>query len=92
MLLGYDCTSAAMPHETSLMLHFPDPMELAAERAREFRELSPRDRWSEIFALMVFGLNMARSSPRRESIEQRWLAQEKEWYDIQQKLFANYGQ
>jgi hypothetical protein len=81
-----------MNHEETFLPRFPDPMELAAERAREFRGLSPSDRWSEIFALMVFGLNMAKSSPRREAIENRWLAQEKEWQEIQQKLFAQYGQ
>jgi hypothetical protein len=73
-------------------LRFPDPMETAAERGREFQKLSSQDRWSEIFAMTQFGLNMVRSSPRREWIEQRWLAQEKEWQEIQRKLFAQYGQ
>jgi hypothetical protein len=73
-----------------MSLHFPDPMDLAAQRAREFSRLSPQPRWSEIFALMRFGLNMARSSSRRQSIEERWLAEENEWQRIQQKLFAQY--
>jgi hypothetical protein len=81
-----------MNHEKPLTLPFPEPMELAAQQARAFRKLSAQDRWSEIFALMQFGLNMARVSPRRESIEQRWLAQEKEWQQIQQKLFAQHDQ
>jgi hypothetical protein len=81
------------PHtEEPVSLHFPDPVELASERAREFHKLSPRDRWSEIIALMAFGLNMVRSSHNREFIEKRWLAQEQEWQEIQKKLFAQYGQ
>ncbi len=81
-----------MNREKPFLLHFPDPAELAAQRAREFRNLPAHDRWSETFALMQFGLNMARSSPRREFIAQRWLVQENEWQQIQQKLFARHGQ
>ena len=80
-----------MNDEQPLTLRFPDPMKLAAQRAREFQKISSLERWSEIIALVNFGLKMARLSPRREFIEQRWLAQEKEMQEIQRKLFAQHG-
>ena len=73
-------------------LTFPDPMRLAAERGRAFQRLASTERWTEILAMMALGLNMAKASPRREIIEQRWLDQEREWQDIQRRLFAQYGQ
>ena len=45
----------------------------------------------EIAALMEWGLNLARSSPRRAAIEQRWEAQEEEWQRFQKKLMAQHG-
>jgi hypothetical protein len=71
---------------------FPDPMQEAAQRAQEFRQLSPDERWREIAALMELGLAMARSSPRREWIEQRMAEQEAEWQHIQQELIQRHGQ
>jgi hypothetical protein len=76
---------------TGLPLRFPDPREEAYLRAQEFRRLPPEGRWMEIVALMEWGLNLARSSPRRAAIEQRWHAQEKEWERLQQELFVQYG-
>ncbi len=76
---------------TGLPLRFPDPREEAYARAQEFRRLTPDGRWQEIAALMEWGLNLARSSPRRESIEQRWQDQEAEWQRLQQELFVQYG-
>jgi hypothetical protein len=74
-----------------LPLKFPDPMEEARKRAKEFQRLSPDDRWREIAALMAFGLSMARSSPQREAIERRMDEQEREWQRVQKELFAQYG-
>ena len=62
--------------------------EEAYRRAQEFRQLPPEGRWREIAALMEWGLNLARTSPQRAAIEQRWQAQEEEWQRIQQELFA----
>ncbi len=76
---------------TGLPLRFPDPRAEAYDRAQEFRRLPPEGRWQEIAALMELGLNLARSSPRRAAIEQRWQAQEEEWQRLQQQLFGNYG-
>src|ERR1043165_7605247 len=74
-----DSGRRAMNTNEPSSLCFPDTLELAARQAEEFQHLPPQDRWLEIFAMMQFGLNMVRSSPRREFIEQRWLAQEQEW-------------
>jgi len=71
-------------------LQFPDTMELAAERATEFRRLAPDDQWREIFGLMAFGLNMVRTSPKREIIERGWQAKEAEWQEIQRELFRGH--
>jgi hypothetical protein len=76
---------------TGLPLRFPDPREEAYARAQEFRRLSPDGRWQAIAALMEFGLNMARSSPRRAAIEQRWETQEAEWQRLQHKLMVQHG-
>jgi hypothetical protein len=74
-----------------VVLRFPDPRAEAYARAQEFRRLPPETRWREIAALMQVGLDMARSSPRRAAIEQRWEAQEAEWQRLQKKVFAQYG-
>ena len=76
---------------TGLPLRFPDPRVEARARAEEFQRLSPEGRWQEIAALMELGLKMARSSPRRAAIEQRWEAQEKEWQAVQQELLVQHG-
>ena len=74
-----------------LPLSFPDARAEAYDRAQEFRRLPPEGRWQEIAALMEWGLNLARSSPRRAAIEQRWLAQEEEWQRLQNQLFRHRG-
>ncbi len=74
-----------------LPLRFPDPREEAYARAQQFRRLPPDGRWQEIAALMEWGLNLARSAPRRAAIEQRWAAQEAEWQRLQQTLFVHHG-
>jgi hypothetical protein len=76
---------------TGLPPRFPDPREEAYRRAQEFRRLPPEGRWREIAALMEWGLNLARSSPRRAAIERLWQAQEEEWQRLQQELFVQYG-
>jgi hypothetical protein len=77
---------------TDSPLRFPDPRADAYARAQEFRRLSPEQRWQEITALMEFGLDLARSSPRRAAIEQEWQAQEAEWQRLQQQLFEHHAQ
>ncbi len=77
---------------TGLPLRFPDPRAEAYARAEEFRRLSPAGRWQTIAAMMEWGLNMVRSSPRRAAIEQRWNAQEREWQRLQQDLFVQHGE
>jgi hypothetical protein len=74
-----------------LPLEFPDPMEEAARRAREFQRLSPEERWREMAALMAFGWAMVRSSPQRDVIEKRMQEQELQWRKIQKELFARHG-
>ena len=77
---------------TGLPLRFPDPRAEAQARAEEFRRLDPEDRWREIAALMVLGLNLVQASPRRAAIAQRWEAQEAEWRRLQQTEFAKHVQ
>jgi hypothetical protein len=72
-------------------LTFPDARAEARARAQEFQRLSPEVRLQEIFAMMAFGLNMVRSSPRRTAIEQRWLAEEDASRRIHQEVFAKHG-
>jgi hypothetical protein len=74
-----------------LPYHFPDPLEEAARRAREFQRLPPDERWRQIAVLMELGLTMARSSPRRHWVEARLEEQENEWRRIQQELFRHHG-
>lgn len=75
-----------------LPVRFPDARAEASARAQEFRRLPPEGRWQEIAALMEWGLNLARSSPRRAAIEQRWEAEEAEWQRLQRRLFVQYGE
>jgi len=77
---------------TGQPLLFPDSRAEARIRAAEFQQLSPDARFREIFAMMAFGLNMARSSPRRAAIERRWLDEEQSWRRFQQEVFAKHGQ
>ncbi len=70
---------------------FPDPANVARQRAEEFRRLSPDERWEQIASVAELGLSMVRSSPRRAEIEKRWAAQEAEWREIQKKLFEQHG-
>ncbi len=76
---------------TGLPLRFPDPQQEARARALEFRRLSSEGRWQEIVALMGWGLNAVRSSPRRAAIEQRWQAQEEEWQRLQHRLMVQHA-
>lgn len=84
--------SSIIVEETGLPLHFPDPRAEAKARAEEFRRLKPERRWREITALMAMGLNMARSSPRRDFIEKRWQAQEADWQRLQKTLFSQHAE
>jgi phosphosulfolactate synthase (CoM biosynthesis protein A) len=74
-----------------LPLKFPDPQEEARKRAEEFQRLSSTDRWREMAAMMAFGWEMVRTSPRRAEIERRMRDQEDEWRRIQQEIFVRYG-
>jgi phosphosulfolactate synthase (CoM biosynthesis protein A) len=74
-----------------LPLKFPDPQEEARKRAEEFQRLSSTDRWREMAAMMAFGWEMVRTSPRRADIERRMRDQEDEWRRIQEEIFARYG-
>jgi hypothetical protein len=72
-------------------LRFPDPAEVARQRAAEFQRLDAEARWREIAALMAFGWATVRSSPDREAIEKRMEEQEKQWQQFQRELFASHG-
>lgn len=76
----------------NLPYHFPDPREEAYRRAREFRQLSPTQRWAELAALMAVGWKMVAASPRRQMIEQRMDEQEADAQRIQGELFRRHGQ
>ena len=77
---------------TGQPLKFPDPHEDARARAEEFQRLSPDARFREIFAMMAYGLNMVRSSPRRAEIEKRWQEEEQALTRFYQEAFAKHGQ
>jgi hypothetical protein len=72
-------------------LRFPNPADVARDRAKEFQRLAPAERLREIFALMAFGLNMVRASPHRAAIEARMLEEEMEWRGIHSDLFARHA-
>jgi hypothetical protein len=74
---------------TGKPLTFPDPREEARARADEFQRLSPDARFREIFAMMAFGINMVRSSPRRAEIEKRWQDEEKALSRFYQEAFVS---
>ena len=76
---------------TGQVLRFPDPREEARVRAEEFQRLSSETRFRGIFAMIAFGLNMAHSSPRWATIEQRWLEDEQAFSRSQQAVFAKHG-
>jgi hypothetical protein len=76
---------------TGLPLKFPNRAQEACARAREFRRLSPQERWKQIAELMEIGMKMVRNSPRRAEIERRLEAQEAEWQRLQRKLFSEHG-
>jgi hypothetical protein len=75
----------------NLPYRFPDPREEARRRAREFQQLSPTERWTELAAMMAFGLQMVASSPKRQMIEQRMAEEEAEAQQIQRELFRRHG-
>lgn len=75
----------------NLPYRFPDPREEARRRAREFRQLSSTERWTELAALMAFGWKMVCSSSRHHSIEQHMEEQEAESQRIQAELFRRHG-
>ena len=77
--------------DMDLPLKFPDPQEEARKRAEEFQRLSSTERWREMAAMMAFGWEMVRTSPRRAEIERRMQEQEEEWRQIQQEIFVRYG-
>ena len=77
---------------TGLPLKFPNSAAEVYARAREFRRLSPEDRWKQIAELMEIGMNMVHTSPRRAEIERRMEAQEAEWQRLQRKLFSQHGE
>jgi hypothetical protein len=74
-----------------LPYHFPDPLEEAARRAREFQQLPPDERWRQVAGMMELALTMVRMSPRRAWVEKRLEEQETEWRRIQQELFTRHG-
>ena len=78
-------------NDMELPLQFPDPQEVARQRAEAFQRLSSTERWREMAAMMAFGWEMVRTSPRRAEIERRMQDQEDEWRQIQQEIFARYG-
>lgn len=70
---------------------FPDPLDEARERAKDFRQLTSTERWTEQAALVAFGWNMVASSPRRDLIELRMDEQEAESQRIQAELLRRHG-
>lgn len=82
---------AGVEDAMNLPVQFPDPQDVARERSQEFQRLTSSERWAEMAAMMAFGLNMVRESPRRADIERRMKEQEQEWQRIQKELFARYG-
>ncbi len=83
--------SETVVETTSQSLSFPDPREEMRTRVAAFQRLSPDARFREIFAMMAYGLNMTRLSPRRAEIEKHWLDEENALRDFYKEVFAKYG-
>ena len=83
--------SEAVVETTSQPLSFPDPREEMRTRGAAFQQLSPDARFREIFAMMAYGLNMTRRSPRRAQIEKQWLDEENAMREFYREVFAKHG-
>lgn len=72
-------------------LPFPNEADRIYEQSREFMRLSPEDRITAVFDVIVGGTKIIAASPRREAAAQRKIEYERQWQRIQMELFANYG-
>ena len=59
--------------------------------ATRFRELPPRERWQELFALREWGSRLTKSLPRAEVIRGVENDAEAAWQSIQRELFLRNG-
>jgi hypothetical protein len=75
----------------NLPLQFPDPQDVARERAAEFQRLSPDERLRELMDTVDSGLVLIRASPDRAAIDRLTEEREREWQHIQRELFRRYG-
>ncbi|MFM7077248.1 MAG: hypothetical protein ACKO3G_14480 [Planctomycetaceae bacterium] len=83
--------SQGIPHADGPRMAFPDHRAVIAEDARRFRQLTPRERWQEIFVLRAWGSRLADSTPRRAAIGRSEAEAEERWQAIQRELFARHA-
>ncbi|MCI0378973.1 MAG: hypothetical protein L0215_15300 [Gemmataceae bacterium] len=70
---------------------FPDPQELARQRAEEFQRLTPDNRIREIMDTIETGMLLLRESPNRQRIDELFLQREANWQRLQKELFRKHG-
>lgn len=83
--------SDTLSAENTPTLTFPDWRAEAFARAEEFRRLPAEVRLRDITAMMAWGLEMVRKSPRRAAIEAAWQEQESQWQERHRKVIAEHG-
>lgn len=74
-----------------LPVKFPNPADQIFEEAKEFRRLSPDDRFRAILDIIALGAAMMKESPHKEAIAKLQQAHEDAWQKAQKELFARHG-
>jgi hypothetical protein len=72
-------------------LQFPDEVDQIIEEVRQFRRLSPTERFLAIVDLMASGQTLMAGSPRWEFSQQEQAAEEERLRKSYQELFVRHG-
>ncbi len=74
-----------------LPYQFPDHLEEAGRRAREFQQLPSEERLRQLRDVIETGLVLLRLSPACEASERLFQEREADWQRIQKELFKRHG-
>ena len=74
----------------SLPLRFPDPQDVARERAEEFQRLSSQEQHRQLVDVIETGMLLLRESKNRHVIDQMFLDREQAWQNFQQEFFRRH--
>jgi hypothetical protein len=75
----------------NLPYRFPDSLEEARRRARDFQRLAPKERLAALMDTIQTGMLLLAMSPRRDAIDRVFLDREAAAQQIQKELIRRYG-